>query len=43
MAFLQAIIQTLVKMIIVGAFAFAGLMLGRALKNLKDKRKEEEN
>jgi len=43
MAFLQAIIQTLVKMIIVGAFAFAGIMLGRALKNLKDKRKEEEN
>lgn len=43
MGFLQAIIQTLVTMIIVGAFAFAGIMLGRALKRFTDKRKEEEN
>ncbi len=43
MEFLQAIMETLVKMIIVGAFAFAGIMLGRLLRNKKDKRKEEEN
>ena len=41
MEFLQAIIQTVIKLIIIGAFAFGGILLGRFLKNKKDKRKEE--
>ena len=41
MEFLQAIIQTVFKMIIIGAFAFGGIMLGKIMRNKKDKRKEE--
>ena len=36
MGFLAALIQTVIKMIIVGAFAFAGIKLGRYLRKRKD-------
>ena len=36
MAFIAALIQTLFKMIIVGAVAFGGIMLGKKLRNKKD-------
>ena len=29
MAFLGAIIETIIKMVIIGAFAFGGIMLGK--------------
>lgn len=35
MAFLAALIETLIKMAIVGAFAFGGILLGKKLKNRK--------
>lgn len=43
MEFLQAIIQALISLIIIGVFAFGGILLGRALKKFVDKRKEEKN
>jgi large-conductance mechanosensitive channel len=36
MGFLAALIQTVIKMIIVGAFAFVGIKLGRYLRKRKD-------
>lgn len=38
MGFLAAIFQTLVKMIIVGAVAFGGIMLGKRLRDKKDEK-----
>ena len=38
MGFLAAIIQTIIKMIIVGAVAFGGIMLGKHLRDKKDKK-----
>lgn len=35
MAFLGALIESLIKMVIVGAFAFGGIVLGKKLKNKK--------
>lgn len=36
MAFWAALIQTLIKMVIVGAFAFGGIQFGRFLRKRKD-------
>ena len=36
MGFLAVLIQTIIKMVIVGAFAFAGIKLGRHLRKRKD-------
>ena len=43
MDFLQEIIRTLIKMIIVGAFAYGGIQFGRVLKKFMDKQKEKKN
>lgn len=40
MAFWATLIQTLIKMVIVGAGAFAGIMLG---KNLRKRKNEKTN
>lgn len=40
MAFWATVIQTMIKMIIVGAAAFGGIMLG---KNLRKRKNEKEN
>lgn len=42
MAFLGSLIQTLIKMIIVGAVAFGGLLLGKNLRKKHDDKKAEE-
>ncbi len=39
MAFLGALIETLIKMVIVAAFAFGGIVLG---KKLRDKKNQKE-
>ena len=39
--FLTTLIETLVKMIIIGAFAYGGIMLGRYLRKKKDEKGEE--
>jgi len=36
MGFFAAFVQTIIKMVIVGAFAFAGIKLGRYLRKRKD-------
>ena len=41
MAFLGALIETIIKMIIVGAVAFGGIMLGKKLRDNKDKKNAE--
>ena len=41
MAFLGAIIETIIKMIIIGAFAFGGVMLGKYLRKKKDEKDVE--
>lgn len=38
MAFLATLIQTIIKMIIVGAVAFGGIMLGKTLRKKKDEK-----
>ncbi len=40
MAFLAAIIETLFKVIIIGAVAFGGILLGRYLRKKKDEKDE---
>lgn len=40
--FLQALLQTLFKMIILGAVAFAGIVLGKKLRDNKDAKSEKE-
>lgn len=40
MAFLGAIIETIMKMVIIGAFAFGGIMLGKYLRKKKDEKDE---
>ena len=40
MAFLGAIIETIIKMVIIGAFAFGGIMLGRYLRKKNDEKGE---
>ncbi len=39
--FLTTLIETLIKMIIIGAFAYGGIMLGRYLRKKKDEKGEE--
>lgn len=36
MAFFGALIETVIKMIIVGAVAFGGILLGKRLRDKKD-------
>lgn len=36
MGFLATVIHTLIKMVIVGAFAFGGIRLGKYLRDRKD-------
>ena len=36
MAFLGALFQTLFKMVVIGAVAFGGVILGKKLRNNKD-------
>lgn len=38
MTFLAALIQTLFKMVIVGAVAFGGIILGKYLRKRKDEK-----
>lgn len=39
MAFLGEVILTVIKIVIVGIFAFAGLLLGRSLRRRKEEKK----
>ena len=39
--FIATLIETLIKMVIIGAFAFAGIMLGRYLRKKKDEKDEQ--
>ena len=39
MAFIAALIQTLIKMVIIGAVAFGGISLGKKIKDKKDSEK----
>ncbi len=41
MGFLATLIQTLLKMVIVGAVAFGGILLGKRLRDKKDKKQED--
>ena len=38
MAFIGAIIETVIKMVIVGAVAFGGIVLGKTLRNKKQQK-----
>ena len=40
MAFIGTLIHTLIKMVVVGAFAFGGIQLGRHLRNKKTDKNE---
>ena len=40
MAFLGTLIETLIKMVIIGAVAFGGIVLGKKLRDNKDKNAE---
>ena len=39
--FLTALIEALIKMIIIGAVAYGGIMLGRYLRKKKDEKDEQ--
>lgn len=41
MTFLAALIETLFKMIVIGAVAFGGICLGRYLRKKKDEKDEK--
>ncbi len=41
MGFLAALIQTLFKMVVIGAAAFGGIRLGRYLRKRKDEKVEQ--
>lgn len=41
MTFLTTLIETLIKMLIIGAAAFGGIMLGKYLRKKKDEKDEE--
>ena len=36
MAFVASLLQTVIKMIVIGAVAFGGIILGKKLKDKKD-------
>ena len=42
MAFLTALIQTLFKLIVVGAVAFGGILLGKYIRKIVDDKKSKE-
>lgn len=42
MAFLGALIETIIKMVIIGAVAFGGIRLGKSLRDKKDAKKARE-
>lgn len=39
--FLTALIEVIIKMVIIGAVAFGGIMLGRYLRKKKDEKDEQ--
>lgn len=39
--FLATLVETLIKMVIIGAFAYGGIMLGRYLRKKKDEKDEK--
>ena len=39
--FLATLVETLIKMIIIGAFAYGGVMLGKYLRKKKDEKDEK--
>ena len=39
--FLATLVETLIKMVIIGAFAYGGIMLGRYLRKKKDEKDVE--
>lgn len=41
MTFLATLIQTIIKMLIIGAVAFGGILLGKYLRKKKDEKDEE--
>ena len=41
MTFLATLIQTIFKMVIIGATAFGGILLGRYLRKKKDEKDEK--
>lgn len=41
MAFLAALIQTIFKMVVVGAVAFGGIVLGKFLRKRHDEKQSE--
>ena len=41
MEFLKVLIETVIKMVIVGAVAYAGICLGRYLRKKKDEKDEK--
>ena len=41
MTFLIAVVETLIKMVIIGAVAFGGIQLGRYLRKKKDEKDEK--
>lgn len=42
MAFVSALIQTLFKLVVVGAAAFGGIFLGRYIRKIVDDKKSKE-
>ena len=41
MTFLIAVVETLIKMVIIGVVAFGGIQLGRYLRKKKDEKDEK--
>ena len=39
--FLATLLETIIKMVIIGAFAYGGIMLGRYLRKKKDEKDVE--
>ena len=39
--FLATLLETIIKMVIIGAFAYGGIMLGRYLRKKKDEKDEK--
>lgn len=39
--FLTALIEAIIKIVIIGAFAFGGIMLGKYLRKKKDEKDEK--
>ena len=41
MAFLTTLLEALIKLVVIGVFAFGGIMLGRYLRKKKDEKDEK--